>query len=451
MYGINCVDITLKYCGEDNYHTLVYLLDISDMQDFDVDKALQDLADGNSLYVQIIEYFKDNIFMKKRPTKNILQYLASIKYDSKLKNKYKREEVFNCLQSWFAVDEGNVDGKIKLHVAIEEGSSVSTVLIFLQISEKCINKADSKGDTALHLVLNSEKADDDVCDIVNQMLKYAVDVNARNKFLRTPLMVAVKCLKDRSKTVSSILKSGFDVDLCLKDRSSLTILHHCIEAPKDDITACSMLSLFLDSGFPVLVNSNSGSVLTPLNLAVKNVSYSRILCILKLLNVNGRLIETVYNEGQSPLYNTVASLQGTHPLIVLERLIRSYIFLLHGDSPYVKTNDNDDVLDRCRISNLPVLSQLLKIGIIKRKEVYSIIKRAWIEVANKMIEKNNKIIDEINKFCLWSNSFEKEKEMKTLISDCFPYLSYCKLDLLMNEEPDKEYEKQSSVPDLEHE
>lgn len=283
------------------------------------------------------------------------------------------------------------------------------------------------------------------------MLKYAVDVNARNKFLRTPLMVAVKCLKDRSKTVSSILKSGFNVDLCLKDRSGLTILHHCIEAPKDDITACSMLSLFLDSGFPVPVNSDSGSGLTPLNLAAKNLSYSRILCILKLLSGNGRLIETVDNEGQSPLYNTVASLQGTHPLIVLERLVRSYLFLLHGDSPYNITNNNDDVLDRCRISNLPVLSQLLKIGIIKRKEVYSIIKRSWIEVANKMIEKNNKIIDEIKNLCLWSNSFEKEKEMKTLISDCFPYLSYCKLDLLMNEETDNEYENQSSVPDLEHE
>lgn len=449
--GRNCVDIALKYCGEDNYNTLVYLLDISDMQDFDVDKALQDLADGNNLYEQIIEYFKDNIFMKKRPTKNILHYLASIKYDPKLKNKDGREKLFNCLQSSFAVDEGNVDGKIPLHVAIEEGSSYSTVLNFLRISENCINKADSKGDTALHLVLNSERADDAVCEIVNQMLKYAVDVNAKNKLLRTPLMVAVKCLKDRSKTVSNILKSRFDVDLCSNDRSGLTILHHCIEAPKDDITACSILSLFLDSGFPVPVNSNSGNGFTPLNLAATNVSYSRILCILKLLNGNGSLIETVDNEGRSPLYNTAASLQGTHPLIVLERLVRSYIFLLHGDSPYNKTNNKDNVLDICRISNLPILSELLKIGISKRIQAYSIIKRAWIEVANKNIEKNNKIDDEINKFCIWGNSFEKEKKMITLISDCFPYLSYCKLDQPMNEETEEEYENQSSVPDFEHE
>lgn len=448
--GLNCVDIALKYCGKDNYNTLVYLLDISDMQDFDVDKALQDLADGNNLYVQIIEYFKENIFVRKKTTKNILHYLASIRYDPKLKNKHEREELFSCLQSVFAVDEGNADGRIPLHVAIEKDSSVSTLLNFLRISEKCINKADSKGDTALHLVLNSEKPDDVVREIVTQMLKYEVDVNARNRFFRTPLMVAVKCLKDRSKTVACILKSRFVVDLCLKDRSGLTILHHCIEAPKDDITACSILSLFLNSGLPVPVNSNSESGLTPLNLAAKNVSYSRILCILRLLYVEDCLIETVDNEGRSPLYNTAACLQGTHPLINLERLIRSYIFLLHGDSPYIKTNDNDNVLDICGVSNFHILSDILKIGITERKQVYMKIKGAFYEVAGTMIEKNNKVNDELDKVNLWSIYFKKVMKMKTLISNCFPYLSNCTFDILTNEEVEKDCGSQSSVPDLEY-
>lgn len=444
---LTCVDIALKYCGKENYDTLVYLLNISKLQDFDVDKALQYLADGNKLHVQIMKYFEENIFIEKIPTINMLHYLASIKFNPEL-SKDEREELFNCLQRMFAVDEENDDGKIPLHVAIEEDSPVSTVLNFLRISGKCINKADSIDNTALHLVLNSDKADNVVCAIVKQMLEMNADINARNKFLRTPLMVAVKCLKDRSQTVAYILKQKRDVDLCLKDRSGLTILHHCIEAPKNDITACSILSLFLESRFPVPVKSRSNCGLTPLNLAAKHVSYSRILCILRLLNGNDCLIETVDDEGRSPLYNTADSLQGTHPLIVLERIIRSYIFLLHGDSPDYKTNFNDKVLDVCGNSNFPRLSNLLKTDTIKREKVYNIIRPAFDEVARKGLEKNNKIFEELENVDLWGNLL-KEENMKTLISNSLPYLSYCKLDQLVNEELGDQ-ENQSSVLDLEH-
>lgn len=172
------------------------------------------------------------------------------------------------------------------------------------------------------------------------------------------------------------------------------------------------------------------------------------MCILKILNVEDCLIETVDNEGRSPLYNTAACLQGTHPLIVLERLIRSYIFLLHGDSPYVKTNDNDNVLDICNVSNLPILKDLLKIGIEERQNVYMIMKTAFIEVKGTMIEKNDTINDELDKVNLWSIYFKKLRKMKTLISNCFPYLSTCTFDILKNEEAENDCGSQSSVPDL---
>lgn len=440
---LNCVDMALKYCGKDNYDTLLYLLNISKLQDFDVDKALQYLADGNNLHVQIMEYFEKNIFSKKKPTINILHYLASIKYNPQSLNKYEREKLFNCLQRCFSVDEENADGKIPLHVAIKEDSSVSTVLNFLRISEKCINNADSCGETALHLVLKSDKVDKAVCTIVKQMLEMKADVNARNNLNRTPLMVAVKCSQDRSQTVAYILKIKCDdLDLIKTDRSGFTILHHCIEAPKDDITACSILSLFLDSGLPAYVNLPSNSGLTPLNLAAKTSSYSRILCILRLLKVKDCQMETVDTRGRSPLYNTADSLQGTHPLIVLERIIRSYIFLLHGDSPDYNTNFDDNVLDVCNTSYFPILSELLKINITKREKVYSIIRPAYDEVARKGLEKNNNVFEKLENMDLWGNLLKEEK-MKALISNSLPYLSYCKLDELVSEEFGDE-ENQSS-------
>lgn len=431
---LDCVDMALKYCGKDNYDMLVYLLNISKLQHFDVDKALQYLADGNNLHVQIMEYFEKNIFIKKKPTINILHYLASIKYNPKHLNKYEREKLFNCLKRCFPVDEGNADGKIPLHVAIKEDSYVSTVLNFLRISEKCINKADSCGETALHLVLNSDKVDQAIFTIVKQMLKMKADVNARNNFNRTPLMVAVKCSQDRSQTVAYILKIKCDdLDLSITDRSGFTILHHCIEAPKDDITACSMLSLFLDSGLSAYINLPSNSGLTPLNLAAKTSSYSRILCILRLLKVKDCQMETVDTRGRTPLYNTADSLQGTHPLIVLERIIRSYIFLLYGDSPDYNTNFDDNVLDVCNTSYFPILSDLLKINITKREKVYSIIRPAYDEVARKGLEKNNNILEKLENMDLWGNLLKEEK-MKALISNSLPYLSYCKLDELVSDE-----------------
>lgn len=144
-------------------------------------------------------------------------------------------------------------------------------------------------------------------------------------------------------------------------------------------------------------------------------------------------METVDTRGRSPLYNTADSLQGTHPLIVLERIIRSYIFLLYGDSPDYNTNFDDNVLDVCNTSYFPILSDLLKINITKREKVYSIIRPAYDEVARKGLEKNNNILEKLENMDLWGNLLKEEK-MKALISNSLPYLSYCKLDELVSDE-----------------
>lgn len=260
-------------------------------------------------------------------------------------------------------------------------------------------------------------------------------------------MVAVECEKDRSCSIAYILEMKPDVNLHLKDRLGLTILHYCIKSPKDDFTAYSILSLFLDSRLPVQVNSYSEEKLTALNMAAKTVSYSRVLCILRLLQSNHCTADTVDDKGQSPLYNTVKSLQGTNPLVVLERLIRSYLFLIHGDSPYIKTNKEYRALDVCK--NCPSLSDLLTTDITDKDEVYSIIQRAWIDVASKRLDKNNQCDDECDYVLRWNGSVEIDEKMKSLISKSLPYLSYRKLDIRKDEELSEDHDIQSSILDLE--
>lgn len=440
---LTCVDMAFKYSGK-NHHTLVYLMSSCNLENFKIDEALQYLADDNSLNVEILKYMKENILSRKKPTRNILHYLASIGYEPKSQSKSERDELFDVLESCFAVDEENVDSKIPLHIAIEKNSSLSCVSNFLRITKSCINKPDSNGNTALHLVLESEREDIDVLTIVKQMIHFEVNVNNKNKMHRTPLMVAVKCLKERTSTIKAILEKK--PDLLLKDRAGNTILHHCIEAKKDDFTACSLLSLFLNSGLPVPLKSNSGAGLTPLNLAATIVSYSRVLCLLRLVHNKECMADTVDNEGRNPLYNTAASLPGINPLIVLERLIRSYIFLRQEDNPYFKTNNGDTVFDICKESNYRSLSDLLKTKKTSEEKTYFIIQKAWIDVSRKLYEKSH---DKFDDLFLRDNPLIPKK-IENLIADSLPYLSKCRLDLLKNELPEEEYENESSVENLEN-
>lgn len=372
--------------------------------------------------------------------------MASISYnpDPKYLDRNEREELFNQLKSCFPVEEENADQRIPLHVAIEVNSNVSCVLNFLRISASCINKADCDENTALHLVLKSDREDGDVCTIVRQMLQYRVDVNAQNEHLKTPLMVAVMCLKDRSDTISEILK--MKPDLTLKDRSGLSIVHHCIVAPKDDFKACALLSIFLESGLSISLTSKTNRKDTALNLASKTKCYSRILCILKLLQTKQCKVATFDIGGRSPLYNSVANLPGMNPLVVLERLIRSFIFFIHGDDPHFQTNKKDTVFDACTKSQYRYLVDLLETDINNEDAVYNIIKQAFIDVSRQVFERNSYKIDEVFQ---WHNLPFKQR-MQTVISDSATYLSHCRLDQLKNEESVEDYDNQSSALDYEH-
>lgn len=448
--GLTCIDMALKFTGKENYHTLVYLIANSNLESFDVDKSLQILADGDNLYADIVRYFIENIFDCRKPKKNILHYLAANNYDPKNLSKTERGEIFDYLQKSFAVDEKNSQNNIPLHVAINQTSSVSCVLNFFRISKQCINISDRKGDTALHLVLKSNRDDNAVCTLVKQMIENKDVVNTQNKLHRTPLMDAVNCPKDRLISVAYILKMWPEVDLLRKDRDGFTVLHHCIKTQKDDFKACSLLSLFLDSGYNVPIDSITETGLTPWNLAAEIGSNSRILCILRLLHRYNSTEQTVDDEGRNPLYNTAISLKGAHPLIVLERLIRSYLFLIHGDSPNMKTNSGDKAMDLCVRSNYHSLVDLLKTGLKEKEKVHNIIQLAWIDVTRTVFDKSEIITqsNDLASVMKWNDSVEVEQNMKTLIFNSLPYLSHCKFDLLGNVKPVDE--NVSSVPDLEH-
>ncbi|XP_061169359.1 uncharacterized protein LOC133178653 [Saccostrea echinata] len=437
--GLTCIDMAFKFY-EKKFDTLVFLMEKSThLQDLDIDKLLEHLADNANLYEKLVQYLIENIFELNKPKRNLFHYLASIGYYAKDQPKVEREAVFDKLQENFPANEKNKDGQIPLHTAIESNTSVSCIRSFVRISISYLDERDFEGNTALHLVLKSDREDVDVLTIVKKMLKFKVDINAQNDLDRTPLMIAVRCDKDRTSTIKELLNHKERPDLLLRDRAEFSILHHCIDTPKDDFTAHCILSIFLDSGLSLPIKSKTLKGLTALNYAAKYVHFSRILCIIKMLQTKGCSTEAVDKKGQSPLYNSATNLKGVNPLIVLERLLRAYIFLIHGDSD-MKTNNGDSVSSVCEKFDYISLQDLLDIDIMDSDKAYDIIKRAWITVSSGQFPKNN--YEHLFKF--------KDEKIKSLILDSLPYLSHRMLDNLKNEEPLVDDTCLSSVPDLEH-
>lgn len=120
-------------------------------------------------------------------------------------------------------------------------------------------------------------------------------------------------------------------------------------------------------------------------------------------------------------------------LIVLERIIWFYIFFLYGDFLDYNINFDDNVLDVCNILYFFIFFDFLKINIIKREKVYSIIWLVYDEVVRKGFEKNNNIFEKLENMDLWGNLLKEEK-MKVLILNFFLYLFYCKFDELVSDE-----------------
>lgn len=423
--GVTCIDRAFRF-PRNNYPTLKFFMKICKPDKFDIDKSFECLAYNGNLKASIVKFAEKCIIKQqiRAPGRNFFHYLATVHYYQKYHRKSVREKTFESLKKIFPLNSTNGLGKIPLHVVIETNASVSCVLDFLRVSSEFVDMADSDENTALHLLVKSNREDSDVFTIVKEMLKYNIDVNAKNEGHKTPLMLAVECEKDRLRTVAEILKKR--PNLRLHDRSGFTILHHCINVPKDDQTACSLLSLFLDSDQPVDINKKSTRELSALNLAAMNGQRSRILCFCKLLQHPNCKTETFDKFGRSPLYNTANSLKGINPVIVLERYLRSYILLVHGDSPDFLTNEQITVYDICEDSNY---CTFIETGTSGLQDACDTIKRAWLKVARQP-ENTKNDYDFRDILCLKTKIDDK---MKTLILDSLPYLSHREFSELPNE------------------
>ncbi|XP_076117631.1 uncharacterized protein LOC143085265 isoform X2 [Mytilus galloprovincialis] len=373
---IHALDLAIRNDKVRRTSTILYLLEHSKLKEFNAKSFLSNIFDSGQICIEILSRAIDKkIINKSKPPKTkILHILA----EKGLENFYKNfpntghtscptstesnlglphsksvsskmidmvesnvtsneSQIIKCLlECGFQIDEKDGFGRTPLHKACYcKDQDISLVTALCENGAKT-NAKDLDRNTPLHSCVASESGDLNVLSVSKVLLKYAAKVEKCNNKKRTPLLLAVKQEKERIKTVTFLLSNNSDINV--KDSKDESCLHYCIRKMIPDIDACKLLQILLESN-PKLEHKNTLG-LTALNLASTCNTFSRVSCIIRLLE-KGAKVNSIDLYNRTPLFNVVRCLRGHDILLSLERIVRlAILFACHADPGYAtKTNE----------------------------------------------------------------------------------------------------------------
>lgn len=221
---------------------------------------------------------------------------------------------------------------------------------FEQIKEHVLALRDDKGNSILHLIIASDFTDQFVATAVEKVTEHNKPlVDCKNKKDVTPIMAAVEQPIRREKVIKALIK--ISAKLRYRDKNYLTVFHHCLGSCNDDETCAEYLKLLLnrkdeDTGNLLCKEDDKGN--TVLNIAAKESKCSRIQSMIILLESNDKIVNTLNEDGHSPLYLCVRSLSGDHTSVELECCVRVITLILYGADPKQISDENDTAIDQCK-------------------------------------------------------------------------------------------------------
>lgn len=260
---------------------------------------------------------------------------------------------------------------------------------FEQIKKHVLAFRDDQGNSILHLIItNSDFTDQFVATAVEKMIgnnKHFVD--CKNNLKVTPIMAAVEQPIRREKVIKTLIK--LSAKLKYRDSYQSTVFHHCLRSPNDDETCAKYLKLLLevqDTG--KLLCKEDANENTVLNIAAKESKYSRIQSIIILLESNADIVDTLNEDGYSPLHFCVTSLSGDPISVELECCARVIILLLYGADPEKKSDENNKPIDQCKYESVKKVLQNYKDQEIMENELDILIEKMnWQESYDEFDEK----------------------------------------------------------------
>lgn len=225
---------------------------------------------------------------------------------------------------------------------------------FEQIKEHVLAFRDDNGNYILHLIITSDFTDQFVATAVEKLTENnKPPVDCKNKKNITPIMAAVEQPIRREKVIKALIK--ISAKLRYRDKNYSTVFHHCLGSCNDDETCAEYLKLLLnrkdrDTGNLLCKEDDKGN--TVLNIAAKESKCSRIQSILILLESNANIVDTLNEDGCSPLYLCVRSLSGDHTSVELECCVRVITLIIYGADPGKKSDENDTAIDKCKHNSI---------------------------------------------------------------------------------------------------
>lgn len=220
---------------------------------------------------------------------------------------------------------------------------------FEMIKKRVLEFKDSEENTILHLLMISAFSDEFATFAMENIINDGMHVHSKNKLRITPSMFAVEQILPRTKVIKCIMK--FSEQLVKRDVKGSTILHHCLCSDNTDKTCAEYLKIILEkSAVDALLKKDDLNGDTPLSIAANCSKRSRIQSILILLESNVDIINTLNEDGYSPLHLAVVCFKDTETssLVELECCIRVIILILFGDSPENKSDEANKAVDECK-------------------------------------------------------------------------------------------------------
>lgn len=278
------------------------------------------------------------------------------------------------------------------------------------IKERVLGFQDSDGNSILHLIITSRYSDKFSAFAVENILMDGVPVDLRNKHRISPLMVAVEQILPRKQVIKNIVK--LSPKLRYKDSNNSTVFHHCLRSNNDDETCADYLQIILsgeDSKDALSKDDINGD--TALSIAAKETNRSRIRTMLVLLETGADIIDTLNEDGYSPLHLCVRSLNVEPAYMKLECCIRVITLILYGANPDKKSDKDNKPIDECKVD---LIKDILR---FPKDETY-------MENALQSIQEDLKIVQSKEKADeFWISSKKFSAGLRQRITQCADFLN----------------------------
>lgn len=214
------------------------------------------------------------------------------------------------------VNAGDNNGRTPLYLARE--SKMAELLLKNGANPK--NETLKYSDTPLHNY-------DIKPEVIGILAKNGVDVNARNKFEKTPLETV-----NNVKAAEALINNGADINV--RDKLSGGTLLHDVKAPE-------IAELLLAKGLSVNSRDNKGN--TPLHT-------NRNINVIKLLIAHGADINAQNSRGETPLHHAASVFNSEKLELLIQNGAKTDILTerkespLHFSAPFKETLANTKIL-----------------------------------------------------------------------------------------------------------